>query len=74
MNGFTFEEINSPWDLAVARLKRGDTLSAQRFLTLMRSTEDISSEDAALELEQMGVMLDNSHPENMNIFIEYLMK
>ena len=23
---------------------------------------------------QMGVMLDNSHPENMNIFIEYLMK
>ena len=58
MNGFTFEDMTSPWDLAVARLKRGDTLSAQRFLTLMRSTEDISSEDAALELEQMGVMLD----------------
>ena len=58
MNGFTFEDMTSPWDLAVARLKRGDMLSAQRFLTLMRSTEDISSEDAALELEQMGVMLD----------------
>lgn len=26
------------------------------------------------ETLQMGVMLDNSHPENMNIFIEYLMK
>ena len=58
MSEFTFEDMNSPWDLAVARLKRGDTLSAQRFLTLMRSTEDISSEDAALELEQRGVMLD----------------
>ena len=58
MNGFTFEDMTSPWDLAVARLKRGDMLSAQRFLTLMRSTEDISPEDAALELEQMGVMLD----------------
>lgn len=58
MNGFTFEDMSSPWDLAVARLRRGDSLSAQRFLTLMRSTEDISPEDAALELEQMGVMLD----------------
>ncbi len=58
MNGFTFDDRMSPWDLALSRLHRGDTLSAQRFLTLMRSTEDISSEDAALELEQMGVMLD----------------
>lgn len=58
MNGFTFDDISSPWDLAVARLRRGDILSAQRFLTLMRGTEDISSEDAALE--QMGVMLDVS--------------
>ena len=58
MNGFTFEDMTSPWDLAVARLKRGDMLSAQRFLTLMRSTEDISSEDAALELEQRGQSAD----------------
>lgn len=60
MNEFTFEEVTSPWDLAVARLKAGDVLSAQRFLTLMRSTEDKSSEDAAMELEQLGVMLDVS--------------
>lgn len=60
MNEFTFDEVASPWDLAVARLHRGDRMPAGRFLALMRSTEDISSEDAALELEQKGVMLDVS--------------
>ena len=60
MNEFTFEEISSPWELALARLKRGDKLSATRFLGLVRSSEDLSSEDAALELEQLGVMLDVS--------------
>ena len=58
MKEFIFEDMSSPWDLALARLKRGDVLSAQRFLTLMRSTEDVPPEDAALELEQLGVMLD----------------
>lgn len=58
MNEFTFEHMTSPWDLALARLKRGDLLSAGRFLTLIRTSEDTSAEDAALELEDAGVMLD----------------
>ena len=59
MNEFTFEAA-SPWELALARMKKGDVLSALRFLALMRSTEDVSAEDAALELEELGVMLDVS--------------
>ena len=60
MNEFTFEDISTPWDLAKARLKRGDFLNAGRFLTLVRSSDGVSAEDAALELEQMGVLLDTA--------------
>lgn len=60
MSEFIFDNMNSPWDLAVARLNRGDRMSAQRFLALMRSTGEVSSEDAAMELEELGVMLDVS--------------
>ena len=58
MNEFVFEDMHSPWDLALNRLHRGDTLSAVRFLALMEAADDQSAEDAALELEQRGVMLD----------------
>lgn len=58
MNEFTFEATYSPWELALSRLKPGDVFSARRFLTLMRSSGDVSPEDAALELESRGVMLD----------------
>ncbi len=58
MNEFVFEPMHSPWELAVSRLHRGDTLSAQRFLALVEASEDFSAEDAAMELEQLGVMLD----------------
>ncbi len=60
MMEFTFEDMASPWALATARLRRGQTMTAQRFLTLVRSSEELLPEDAALELEQMGVMLDVS--------------
>ena len=50
----------TPWEMAVQKLGHGDTLTADRFLTLMELSEDQSSEDAALELEQRGVMLDVS--------------
>ena len=55
---YEFDEVQTPWDLAVEQLSAGDTMSARRFLTLMEMSEDQSSEDAALELEQLGVMLD----------------
>lgn len=56
----TFDQVLTPWELALAKLKPGDKLSAVRFLGLLRSSEDVSLEDAALELEQLGVMLDVS--------------
>ena len=55
---FEFEPSASPWDLALSRLKSGQTLSARRFLALVESSEELSAEDAALELESRGVMLD----------------
>ncbi len=60
MMEFTFDDVASPWELAAARLKKGDVLNAVRFLGLVRSSEEVSSEDAAMELEAMGVMLDVS--------------
>ncbi len=57
---FDIDYVPTPWDMALEKLHSGDTLSARRFLTLMEMSEDQSSEDAALELEQLGVMLDVS--------------
>lgn len=57
---FDIDYVQTPWDRAVEKLRGGDTINARRFLTLMEMSEDQSSEDAALELEQLGVMLDVS--------------
>ncbi len=57
---FDIDYVQTPWDRAVEKLRGGDTMNARRFLTLMEMSEDQSSEDAALELEQLGVMLDVS--------------
>ena len=35
MNEFVFNDTFSPWDMALSKLKEGDTLSAGRFLALM---------------------------------------
>lgn len=55
-----FDDAPSPWELALGRLHKGDQLSAVRFLGLVRSSEDLSLEDAAMELEQRGIGLDVS--------------
>lgn len=60
MIDFVFDDAPSPWELALSRLHRGDQLSAARFLSLVRSSEDLSPEDAAMELEQQGIGLDVS--------------
>ncbi len=60
MNEFTFEPVYSPWELAADQLRSGDSLSARRFLALVEASEDLSAEDAAMELEQRGVILDVS--------------
>jgi len=55
---FTFEE--SPWELTLDSLHRGDKLSAARFLTMMEDEDESAVEDALLDLEMGGVMLDIS--------------
>ena len=55
---FTFEE--SPWELTLASAQRGRLLSAARFLTLMEEETEDAVEDALLELENRGIMLDIS--------------
>ena len=58
MMEFTFEQ--SPWDLTVASLKRGDSLSAVRCLSLLEDMSEEEAEEALLALEEKGVSLDIS--------------
>ena len=55
---FTFEE--SPWELTLDTLHRGDRLSAARFLTLMEGEDETAVEDALMDLQMGGVTLDIS--------------
>ena len=59
-DAFDIDYMPTPWERAAEQLRPGDTISAQRFLTLMEMSQDQSSEDAALELEERGIMLDIS--------------
>lgn len=58
MNEFVFDREFSPWDMALSKLKPGDTLSAGRFISLMEQDQTVEPEMAAMELEQKGVMLE----------------
>ena len=49
MSEFIFEE--SPWELTLNSLKRGGSISAVRFLTLMEGESEETLEDAFLELD-----------------------
>lgn len=55
---FTFEE--TPWELTRGTLRRGDRLSAARFLALMEGEEEEAVEDALLDLEEKQIALDVS--------------
>lgn len=55
---FTFEE--SPWELTLASVQRGGKLSAAHFLTLMEGETEEALEDALMELDRRGIMLDIS--------------
>ena len=58
MSEFIFEE--SPWELTLNSLKRGGSISAVRFLTLMEGEPEEALEDAFLELEARKIKLDIS--------------
>ena len=57
-DAFTFEE--SPWELILGTLKKGDRLSAARFLTLLEGSGEDAVEDAFRDLLERGVSLDIS--------------
>lgn len=58
MNEFIFEE--SPWELTLNSLKRGGSISAVRFLTLMEGETESAVEDALLDMEERKIRLDIS--------------
>lgn len=53
-----FEFEQSAWELALANLRRGDSLSALRFLTLLEGEEESRVEEAFEALQELGVTLD----------------
>ena len=55
MNDLIFEFERSAWELAFDKLRRGDSISAVRLLTLLEGEEE--TEDALLELEEKGITL-----------------
>ena len=57
MNDFTFAFERSPWELAFEKLRKGDSISAVRLLTLLEGEEEAAAEEAFLELEEKGVTL-----------------
>ncbi len=60
MNEFYFDDQPTPWDLALDTIAPGQTMKATRFLTLMEAMEELSPQEAALELEQRKIALDIS--------------
>ena len=60
MNDFVFDRGFSPWDMALSRMKPGDVLSAGRFIALMEQDQSVEPEQAAMELEEKGILLDVS--------------
>lgn len=65
---FTFEE--SPWELTLDTLRRGDKLSAARFLALMEDADETAVEDGLQDLEMGHVALDISDLPKPNGFGE----
>ena len=55
---FTFEQ--SPWEMALEKMKSGDSLSAVQFLALVEQEEESAVEDALQELLEKRISLDLS--------------
>lgn len=53
---FAFEQ--TPWELALAGLRKGNVLSAARFLTLLEDADEEETENAFADLEEKGIFLD----------------
>ena len=60
MNDLNFTFDQTPWELTLEQLHRGDTLSAVRFLTLVEQEEEDAVMDALSDLDTMSITLDIS--------------
>ena len=60
MNDLEFSFGDSPWEMELSYLKKGDTLSAARFLALMESEEPLTVEEALQYLDEHHISLDVS--------------
>ena len=60
MNDLNFTFDQTPWELTLEQLRRGDTLSAVRFLTLVEQEEEDAVMDALSDLDRLGITLDIS--------------
>lgn len=57
MNDLVFEFERAPWELALQNLRKGDSISAVRLITLLEGEEEAAVEDALLALEEKGIAL-----------------
>ena len=57
MNDLIFEFERAPWELAFEKLRKGDSISAVRLLTLLEGEEESAVADALQELEEKGIEL-----------------
>lgn len=60
MSEFVFDRAFRPWEMAFSKMKRGSVLSATRFLALLEQDQTVEAESAAMDLEQMEILLDVS--------------
>lgn len=57
MNEFYFDYEKSAWEVTVDSMRRGDSISAMRFLTLVEGEEEYAVEEALLALEERHIAL-----------------
>ena len=60
MSEYVFESAFSPWEMALSKMKRGSVLPATRFLSLLEQDQSVEAESAAMDLEEMEILLDVS--------------
>ena len=60
MSEFVFDAAFSPWEMALSKMKRGSVMPATRFLALLEQDQSVEAESAAMELEEMEILLDIS--------------
>lgn len=68
MKDFCFEYEQTPWEVTLAGMRWGDSISAARFLTMLEGEEESVLEEAFRELEDLHIQLaTESLPEDFGV-------